>query len=121
MIKVEHESPMQMIWEHEMIRDICSRKELAEAAWAAHEGEQLSQRESKKRSRERGTGKRVLQEVENADEKDEDEAAGRLERMSGASDKCANQCSRSDDEEGEGRVCCQCTGKEEKGTDRQEC
>ena len=37
MITVEHESSMQTIWEHEMIRDICSCKELSEAAWAAHE------------------------------------------------------------------------------------
>ena len=120
-ITVEHESSMQTIWEHEMIKDICSWKELAEAAWAAHEGEQPRQRESKKRSREGGTGGRTPQGVENADEKDEDEAAGRLKRMSGASDKCAEQCWRSDDDEEEGRVCCQCKGKEEKGTDALEC
>ena len=120
-ITVEHESSMQTIWEHEMIKDICSWKELAEAAWAAHEGEQPRQRESKKRSREGGTGGRTPQGVENADEKDEDEAAGRLKRMSGASDKCAEQCWRSDDDEEEERVCCQCKGKEEKGTDALEC
>ena len=71
MITVEHESSMQTIWwEHEMKRDICSLKELAEAAWAAHEGEQPSERESKKRSREGGTGGKTLQGVENADEND---------------------------------------------------
>jgi hypothetical protein len=95
----------------------CSWKELVESGWAAHEGEQPSQRESKKRSGEGGTGGRTPQGIENADEKDEDEAASRLERMPGAIDKCANQCLRSDDDEEEGRVCCQCTGKEEKGTD----
>ena len=103
-----------------MIRDICSWKELEEAAWAAHERKQPSHRESKKKNREGGTGKKVLQEVGNADEKDENEATDRLERMSSACDKCANQCSRSDDEEGEGRVCCQCMSKEEKCSSTQE-
>ena len=89
-ITVEHESAMQMIWEHEMIEDICSWKlsieELAEAAssGATHERRQPSQRESNKRNREGGTGKRVLQGVGNADEKGEDEATDRLERMSSA-------------------------------------
>ena len=41
------------------------------------------------------------------------------ERMSIACDKCANQCSRSDDEKGKGRVCCQCMSRE--GTGTQEC
>jgi hypothetical protein len=72
------------------VADQCSA--LLTLPLAAHEREQPSQRESKKRNREGGTGKRVLQEVENADEKDEDEATGRLERMSSAGDKCANQC-----------------------------
>ena len=52
-----------------------------------------------------GTGKIVLQEVGNADEKDENEVTERLERMSSACDKRANRCS-SDDEEREGRACC---------------
>ena len=103
-ITVEHESWMQTIWEHEMIRDISSWKELAEVAWAAHEGKQPSQRESKKRNREGCTGKVVLQEVENADEKDEDESAGRLGRMPSACEKCTKLGSRSDDDKGEGRV-----------------
>ena len=42
-------------------------------------------------------------------------------QVAGASDKCANQCLRSDDDEEKGRVCCQCPGKEEKGTDTLEC
>ena len=41
--------------------------------------------------------------------------------VAGASDQCANQCLRSDDDEEKGRVCCQCPGKEEKGTDTLEC
>ena len=61
---------MQTIWEHEMIRDICLCKELAEAAWAAHKERQPSQRESKKRNWEGGTGKGVLHGVGNTDEKD---------------------------------------------------
>jgi hypothetical protein len=32
-ITVEHEKSMQTIWEHEMIREICSWKELAEVVW----------------------------------------------------------------------------------------
>jgi hypothetical protein len=40
------------------------------------------ERESKKRNREGVTGKRVLQEVGNADEKDENQSTDRLERMS---------------------------------------
>ena len=39
------------------------------------------------------------QEVGNADEKDENEATDRLEKLSSAYDKCENRCSRSDDEE----------------------
>jgi hypothetical protein len=34
-ITVEHENSMQTMWDYEMLRDICSWKELAEAAWAA--------------------------------------------------------------------------------------
>ena len=87
-ITVGHESSvMQTIWEHEMIGDICSWKELDEAAWAAHEGRQPSQRESKKRNREGGTGKGVLQgvdEVVSADDKDENEVTDRLGRISGS-------------------------------------
>ena len=54
---VEHESSTQTMWEHVTIRDICSSKELADAAWVALEGTQLSLRESKKRNREGGTGR----------------------------------------------------------------
>ena len=111
MITVEHESSMQTTWEHEMIRDICSWKELAAAAWAAHGRKQPSQREStEKRNREGGTGERVLQEVGDADGKDEIEVTDRPERMSSACDKFANRCSRSYDEEREGGVSCQRMG-----------
>ena len=118
---MEHGSSMQSIWEHEMPGDICPCKELAEAAWAAHERRQPSQKESKKRNREGDTGKQVPQDVGNADEKDENETTDRLERMSSACDKCANRCRRTDDEEREGGVCCQCMGKEDNCTGIQEC
>ena len=88
-ITVEHQSSMQTIWEHDMLRDMSSWKELAEAAWAAHGRKQPSQRESKKRNREGGTGKGVPQVVGNADEKDENDAIDRLERISSACDKRA--------------------------------
>ena len=108
---------MQSIWEHEMPGDICPCKELAEAAWAAHERRQPSQKESKKRNREGGTGKGVLRgvdEVVSPDEKDENETTGRLGRMQSACEKCTKLCSRSDDDQGEGIACCQCTSREEK-------
>ena len=72
------------------------------------------------RNREGGTGKRVLQGVGKADEKNENEATDRLERTSSACDKCTGPCSRSDDDEGEGKVCCQCMGREENCTGIQE-
>ena len=78
-ITVEHESSMQTIWEHEMIKDICSWKELAEAAGAAEEGGRLRHREFTQRSRAGGIGGRKPLEDESADEKERAEAAGRCE------------------------------------------
>ena len=94
MITVEHENSMQTIWEHEMIRDICSWKELTGEAWAAHEGEHPSQRQSTQKNLKGGKGKRVPQGVGNTDEKDKHELTDRLKRMSSTCDKCAKLCSK---------------------------
>ena len=61
MITVEHENSMQTIWEHEMIRDKCSWKELAEVAWAtqkeATQSARLQEKEPGRRHWEKGAAR----------------------------------------------------------------
>jgi hypothetical protein len=96
---VEHESSKQTIWEHEMTRDICLWKKLAEAAWAAHE-----------RRREFTRKEAKIQE-------DEPKRRHREKGMPSACEKCTKLCSRNDDDEGEGNLCyCQCMSREENST-----
>lgn len=88
------ESSMRTIWGHEKTREMCKWKELADAAWLAHDEKQPCQRESKKRIREGDTVEKELQRVVNADENEGNELTGRLEKLKAAYEKCAKSCSR---------------------------
>ena len=117
LVTVDQELPMQKIWEHALVKDVCSWSELADAAWEEWQ-RNTKQRGSKKRtSQERMTLEEPLgmRDTSGNSDMEEDQMESEQDREVEAEicAQCANPCSRGSRGVEDPMICCRCRERDD--------
>ena len=115
----DQELSMQMIWEHALVRDVCSWSELADAAWGEWQRNTNKRRSKKRSSQERVALEESSEMRDTSDiidmEEEEEQMDIEKERAVEAEicAQCANLCSRGRRGVEDPVVCCQCRERDD--------
>ena len=117
LVTTDQELSMQKIWEHALVKDVCSWPELGDSAWEEWQRNTKRRGSKKRTSQERVRLEETLEMRDTSDDSDMEEEQmgseqeGEVEAEMCA--QCANLCSRGDRGVEDPMICCQCRERDD--------